>query len=44
MAIRVMLKAVRMMIPPIVGVPAFFWWDCGPSSRICCPRPKRRRA
>ena len=24
-------------IPPIVGVPALLWWDCGPSSRMYCP-------
>ena len=23
--------------PPMVGVPAFFWCDCGPSSRMCWP-------
>ncbi len=27
----------RISIPPIVGVPFFFWWPAGPSSRIDCP-------
>ena len=32
-----------MMIPPIVGVPAFAWCSCGPSSRICWPNSRARR-
>ena len=30
---------MEMMIrtPPMVGVPAFFWCDFGPSSRMYCP-------
>src|SRR3954471_18147533 len=35
--------AVKMMIPPIVGVPALAWCSCGPSSRICWPNSRRRR-
>src|SRR4029079_9382139 len=35
--------AVKMMIPPIVGVPALAWCSCGPSSRICCPNSRARR-
>ncbi len=31
------MMPVRMMIPPMVGVPAFFLWLCGPSSRISSP-------
>jgi len=27
----------RISAPPIVGVPAFFLWVLGPSSRICWP-------
>ena len=30
-----------MMMPPIVGVPLFFKWLCGPSVRICCPNFNR---
>ena len=29
--------------PPIVGVPAFWWWPCGPSSRMCWPNSRSRR-
>ena len=29
--------------PPIVGVPAFAWCSCGPSSRICWPNSRTRR-
>ena len=32
-----------MMIPPIVGVPAFSWWPSGPSSRMCWPNSRSRR-
>src|SRR4051794_13482176 len=32
-----------MMIPPIVGVPAFSWWPSGPSSRMCWPNSLTRR-
>ncbi len=32
-----MTSANRMSEPPIVGVPAFFWCEAGPSSRICWP-------
>ena len=35
--------AVKMMIPPIVGVPALAWCSCGPSSRMCCPNSRSRR-
>ena len=35
--------AVKMMIPPIVGVPAFAWWPSGPSSRMCWPNSRSRR-
>src|SRR3954453_2550090 len=35
--------AVKMMIPPMVGVPALAWCSCGPSSRICCPNSFSRR-
>ena len=32
-------RRMEMMIstPPMVGVPAFFWCDLGPSSRMCWP-------
>ncbi len=26
--------AMQMSTPPMVGVPAFFWWSLGPSSRM----------
>ena len=29
--------AIRMMTPPIVGVPLFFIWDSGPVERISSP-------
>src|SRR4051794_37266827 len=32
-----------MMMPPIVGVPAFSWWPSGPSSRMFWPNSRRRR-
>src|SRR4051794_38223650 len=35
--------ARKMMIPPIVGVPAFAWWPSGPSSRMCWPNSRTRR-
>src|SRR4051794_33657137 len=35
--------AVKMMIPPIVGVPAFAWWPSGPSSRMFWPNSRARR-
>src|SRR3954467_2952104 len=35
--------AAKMMIPPIVGVPAFSWWPSGPSSRMNCPNSRARR-
>ena len=32
-------------MPPMVGVPAFLKWVCGPSSRTTCPiRSAARRA
>src|SRR3954463_593314 len=34
--------AVKMMIPPIVGVPAFEWCS-GPSSRMNWPNSRSRR-
>src|SRR3954453_21763967 len=34
---------VKMMIPPIVGVPAFAWWPSGPSSRMFWPNSRARR-
>src|SRR5215218_509249 len=35
--------ARKMMIPPIVGVPAFAWWPSGPSSRMNWPNSRSRR-
>src|SRR5919112_1559767 len=35
--------AVKMMIPPIVGVPALTWCPSGPSSRMFCPNSRARR-
>src|SRR3954447_19557040 len=32
-----------MISPPIVGVPAFAWCSCGPSSRMCWPNSFTRR-
>ena len=32
-----------MITPPIVGVPAFWWWPSGPSSRMCWPNSRSRR-
>ena len=34
--------AVKMMIPPIVGVPAFAWCPSGPALRICWPNSRAR--
>src|SRR5215212_6938682 len=34
---------MKMMIPPIVGVPAFSWWPSGPSSRMFWPNSRTRR-
>jgi hypothetical protein len=38
-----MANPTKMMIPPIVGVPALEWWPSGPSSRMFCPNSLRRR-
>src|SRR3954471_21684630 len=35
--------AVKMMIPPMVGVPALEWWPSGPSSRMFWPNSRSRR-
>src|SRR5690349_18571210 len=35
--------AVKMMMPPIVGVPALEWWPSGPSSRMFWPNSRARR-
>ena len=35
-------NAAKMMIPPIVGVPALTWWPSGPSSRMCWPNSRSR--
>jgi hypothetical protein len=37
-------KAVRIISPPIVGVPRLARWVCGPSSRIGWPLPCRTRS
>src|ERR1700759_3041291 len=37
-----MAKAIRITIPPSVGVPALVWWPLGPSSRMFCPNSRRR--
>ena len=37
-------KPITMTMPPIVGVPIFSMWVCGPSSRIRCPQPHTRNA
>ena len=34
--ITIIIVAI-IIIPPIVGVPCFFKWDCGPSSLSICP-------
>src|SRR3954453_8166952 len=34
---------VKMMIPPMVGVPALAWWPSGPSSRMFWPNSRSRR-
>ena len=31
-----------MMTPPMVGVPCFTRWVCGPSARTCWPMPSLR--
>ncbi len=33
----------RIISPPMVGVPAFLKWVCGPSARIGWPLPCRMR-
>jgi hypothetical protein len=38
------IKEIRIISPPIVGVPFFARWLCGPSSRIGCPFPCRIRS
>ncbi len=38
-----MLTASKMMMPPIVGVPAFCRCASGPSSRMCWPNSRLRR-
>ena len=38
------ISAVRIINPPIVGVPRLARWLCGPSSRIGCPLPWRTRS
>ncbi len=35
--------AIRMIRPPMVGVPAFFKWDCTPSALSVCPTLSFRR-
>jgi hypothetical protein len=35
--------AAKMMIPPMVGVPALDLWPWGPSSRMFCPNSRLRR-
>jgi len=37
-----MSTAPRMIVPPIVGVPAFVLWLAGPSSRISSPNLRLR--
>src|SRR4051812_37168862 len=32
----------KTISPPIVGVPAFVWCSCGPSSRMCWPNSRTR--
>ena len=34
----------RIISPPMVGVPAFLKWVCGPSARIGWPLPCRIRS
>src|SRR6478752_1878017 len=34
---------MMIAVPPMVGVPRFFWWVCGPSSRISWPKPGREK-
>lgn len=34
---EVIIILIKNVKPPIVGVPVFFMWLCGPSSRILCP-------
>ena len=38
------ISAVRIINPPIVGVPFLAKWLCGPSSRIGWPLPCRTRS
>ncbi len=33
------ISAVRIISPPMVGVPRLARWVCGPSVRIGCPLP-----
>ena len=37
-------SAIRIINPPIVGVPTLARWVCGPSVRIGCPLPWRTRS
>ena len=38
------LRLIRIISPPMVGVPRLARWVCGPSSRIGCPLPCRTRS
>jgi hypothetical protein len=38
------IRLVRIISPPIVGVPRLARWLCGPSLRIGCPLPWRTRS
>jgi hypothetical protein len=38
------ISAIKMTMPPIVGVPIFSMWVCGPSSRIRWPQPQELNA
>ena len=38
------ISEMRIISPPIVGVPFLARWLCGPSSRIGCPFPCRIRS
>ena len=42
-AIPVSLLSQVVPRRPLVGVPAFEWCSCGPSSRICWPNSRTRR-
>ncbi len=35
---------MMITVPPMVGVPRLAMCDCGPSSRISCPKPSRRNS